>query len=93
MEYTLGEKETELKGFGLPAAQQEMVHIDIRPSLQDYGMSVGSDDSFGRWLRSKIKARDDGFAGLNKVNDITGKVLWVHSNSLTRYKKPPPRMD
>jgi len=60
--------------------------------LQDYGRTLAKDSSFAHWLREKIKAQDNDFAGLIKVHDITGKVLWIHKSFLGEYESPPPSM-
>jgi GTPase SAR1 family protein len=62
-------------------------------TLEDHGKLLEKGDAFAHWLRVQIKAKDPHFAGMKKVTDITGKVLWVHQKYLEHYQKPTPRME
>ena len=65
----------------------------FRPSyLQDAGKALAKESSFAHWLRKQIKTKDEQFAGLIKVRDITGKVLWVHNSFRTQFEKTAPSM-
>lgn len=76
--------------------------IDLPPSFQhlerlQYGQRIDKEGSFARWLRGQIVEQEKKkkgvleFAGMKKVNDITGKVLWIHPLFLPHYQQSPAR--
>ena len=64
----------------------------------EYGQRIDKEGSFARWLRGQILEQEKKkkgvpeFAGMKKVNDITGKVLWIHPIFLPHYQQSPARM-
>ncbi len=64
----------------------------------EYGQRIDKEGSFARWLRGQIVEQEKKkkgvpeFAGMQKVNDITGKVLWIHPIFLPHYQQSPARM-
>lgn len=93
----LDEVKPEGRGYGaLPEATP--ISGTTAAGTPEYGQRIDKEGSFARWLRGQIVEQEKKkkgvleFAGMKKVNDITGKVLWIHPIFLPHYQQAPARM-